>query len=199
MARRIGLTAALAIGLMAVGGAGLADQPTPPVSPWKAPLWSQGSPEMRQYICRHAKSRPDWCAAQDAVAAVYDPPLQELYGPLLSGDDVSWLRLLAETSLDELSAEDATFIEMRAETTGDPAAMEILAYLYARGIGVRRDAAQAYIWYGRAFLKGQRHVKENMNILWAEISEKNPAAARRITDLFAEAQARPSPQGRTKD
>jgi len=68
-----------------------------------------------------------------------------------------------------------------------------------RAKAVKRDAAKAYIWYGRAFLKGQRHVKENMDILWSEISQTNPDAIRRIKNLFAEAGAVPSAPDRTAD
>ena len=79
---------------------------------------------------------------------------------------------------------DIEFIRRWAEETGDPAAMEIMGYLYARGIGVPRDPEFAYIWYGRAFLAGETGVKVNMDILWREMASRNEAALERVTRYF---------------
>ena len=186
MSPRRALAPLLGALLMGLAGACLADESPVPVSPWAADFWRAVSPQQRQYICDHAKMKPGWCETQYDFSVVQGSARDEFYGPLLTGDDVRWLRLISSKAPEALTSEDAAFIKQRAKQTGDPDAMEVLGFLYARGIGVRRNIETAYIWYGRAYLRGRVQVKGNMNILWAELNKRNPAAARRISQLFEE-------------
>lgn len=170
--------------ILALAGVCRAAEMAPPMSPWNAGFWRAVSPQTRQYICAHAKMRPGWCGTEYDFSVVYDQPEEEPYGPLLTADDARWLRMLDAKTPEDLTVADAAFIEKRARQTGDPDAMEVLGYLYARGIAVVRDVATAYTWYGRAFLRGQVLVKENMNLLWAELNEKDPESAKRVAKLF---------------
>ena len=169
---------------MALASACMADEPAMPVSPWGAEFWRAVSPQQRQYICDHAKLKPSWCGDQSDFSVVRDAMKDEPYGPLLTADDARWLRLISTKAPEELTAVDAEFIKRRAKQTGDPDAMEVLGFLYGRGIAVTRDVATAYIWYGRAYLLGRVQVKENMDILWAELNKRDAAAAQRISQLF---------------
>src|SRR3546814_8057559 len=58
-------------------------------------------------------------------------------------------------------------VRRRAVERRDPQAMEILGFLYAEGLAVKRDYVEAYRWYGLAFLAGEESVRANMDIGWA--------------------------------
>ena len=184
MSRHRALVPMLGAFLMSLAGICLADEPPMPVSPWGADFWRAVSPQQRQYICDYAKLKPSWCGSRYDFSVVQDSAKDEPYGPLLTADDARWLRLIASKAPEALSSEDAAFIKRRAKQTGDPDAMEVLGFLYGRGIAVTRNIETAYIWYGRAYLRGRVQVKENMDILWAELNKRNPAAALRISQLF---------------
>src|SRR3546814_2333633 len=58
-------------------------------------------------------------------------------------------------------------VRRRAVERRDPQAMEILGFLYAEGLAVKRDYVEAYRWYGLAFLAGEASVRANMDIACA--------------------------------
>ena len=153
-------------------------------SPWQEEIWRGSGPVMRAYICRYATQRPGWCDEKDREPSVHPLIEPEVQGPNLTAEDARWQRLLRSADPDAFTASDREFITRRAEETFDPAAMEILGYLHARGIGVPRDPEAAYIWYGRAFLAGETGVKKNMDILWQEMASRDQAALDRVTRYF---------------
>ena len=155
-------------------------------SPWQHEMWRQSGPEMRHYICGHSARRPAWCVERERELKVYEPKEPEPIGPAFSADDSRWYRLLTGGDPESFNAEDVRFIRHRAEATGDPDAMEILGFLYANGYGTSRDPAEAYIWYGRAALEGKVGMQPNMDLLWAEIVDKDKTGMGRIQAYFAD-------------
>lgn len=162
-------------------------------SPWQEEIWRGSGPEMRAYICRYAKRRPVWCDEVDREPSVHPMAEPEVYGPSFTAADARWYRLLRSGEPRAFTSSDIEFIRRWAEETGDPAAMEIMGYLYARGIGVPRDPEFAYIWYGRAFLAGETGVKVNMDILWQEMASRDEAALERVTRYFDDYQPAAGP------
>lgn len=171
-----------------ISAAGPQDRPLPAEeapSPWQHQTWRQSGPEMRHYICGHSVRKPAWCGGRERELKVYEPKEPEPIGPAFSADDSRWYRLLTEGDPESFDTEDVRFIRHRAEATGDPDAMEILGYLYANGYGTGRDPAEAYIWYGRAALEGKAGMQPNMDLLWAEIVDKDKFGIDRIQAYFA--------------
>lgn len=62
----------------------------------------------------------------------------------------------------------------KAAELGHPHGMEVLAGLYARGLGVEKDAAAAFLWYTRAALKGERNSQYNVAIYFMSKVAENP-------------------------
>ncbi|CAN0393788.1 unnamed protein product, partial [Ectocarpus sp. 13 AM-2016] len=72
----------------------------------------------------------------------------------------------------------------RALDRRDTQAMEILGYLYAQGISVDRDYAEAYRWYGRALLAGEQRVRPNLDLVWGLLQRYDLEAAVALTREF---------------
>src|SRR3546814_12020035 len=62
--------------------------------------------------------------------------------------------------------------------------MEILGFLYAEGLAVKRDYVEAYRWYGLAFLAGEASVRANMDIVWALLQRHDLEGAMAIAREF---------------
>ncbi|MEM7168973.1 MAG: SEL1-like repeat protein [Pseudomonadota bacterium] len=153
-------------------------------SPWEHSFWQKSSPAMRAYACRYAWRAPQWCESIAADRRLYAVEEAEMFGPQITADDVRWLRLLESGDPQSLDDEDVAFIHNRAEANADPQAMEILGYLYSQGLGVKQDYGEAYIWYGRAYLSGESHVQENMDIVWSLLNQTDQVRAREIAQQY---------------
>ena len=151
-------------------------------SPWEHGLWSGATPMMRIYVCSHARRSPSWCAEDQDLPS--KAPLPEEQGPPLTAEDAGWLKFLEKADPANLSLEDIAVIRRRATERRDPQAMEILGFLYAQGGSVQRDYAEAYRWYGRAYLAGERSVRANMDIVWGLLQRHDIAAALALTREF---------------
>jgi len=160
-------------------GAVAAEQGT---SPWEHELWTGATTMMRIYVCSHARRRPSWC--QDEQELPSKSPLPDEQGPPLTAEDADWLRFLEQADPGNLSPQDVAVITRRANDRRDPQAMEILGFLYAQGGPVERDYAEAYRWYGRAYLAGQRDVRANMEIVWGLLQRHDLEAALALTREF---------------
>lgn len=151
-------------------------------SPWEHELWSGATTMMRIYVCSHARRNPSWC--REAPLLPSKTPLPEEQGPPLTAEDAAWLRFLEQTDPANLTAEDVAVIMRRATERRDPQAMEILGFLYAQGASVERDYAEAYRWYGRAYLAGERGVRANMDIVWGLLQRYDLESALALTREF---------------
>ena len=151
-------------------------------SPWEHNLWSGATTTMRTYVCDHARRNPSWCDDDQALPS--KAPLPEEQGPPLTAEDAAWLKFLENADPANLSPQDITVIKRRATERRDPQAMEILGFLYAQGASVRRDYAEAYRWYGRAYLAGERRVQANMDVVWALLQKHDLPAALALTREF---------------
>ncbi len=180
--RRGHFRVALAFLIFSAAAAG-AEEPAEK-SPWSHGLWRDSSPVMRAYACAHASRAPDWCQRKDDTEKVYEAPLDEVFGPHYSVDDARWLKMMQDPDPQGFTKNDVAFIVRRARDAQDPQAMEVLGFLYGRGLGVRRDPVEAYRWYGHALLRGATHVKENMDLLWSEIAVKFPRKAGELVVYF---------------
>lgn len=168
-----------------------AAEPTPPearsaapsgASPWEHDLWSGSTGMMRLYVCSHARRNPSWCEEDQRLPS--KAPLPEEHGPPLTAEDAAWLAFLEETDPNALTAQDVEVIRRRASVRRDPQAMEILGFIYAQGGAVERNYAEAYRWYGRAYLAGERRVRPNMDIVWNLLQRHDLEAALALTREF---------------
>lgn len=163
-------------------------------SPWEHDLWAGATTMMRVYVCTHARRPPSWCAVESELPSKAELPEQQ--GPPLTAEDAAWLAFLDQADPDNLSAEDIAVIERRASGRRDPQAMEILGYLYVQGVSVERDYAEAYRWYGRAYLAGEKRVRANMDVVWMLLQKHDLNAALALTREFnalsAEGEASPA-------
>ncbi len=151
-------------------------------SPWEHDLWSGATTMMRIYVCSHARRTPTWCAEERTLPS--KAPLPDEQGPPLAEEDAAWLAFLEQADPAALSADEVDVIRQRAVQRRDPQAMEILGFLYAQGASVRRDYAEAYRWYGRAYLAGERRVRANMDVVWALLQKHDLPAALALTREF---------------
>ncbi len=151
-------------------------------SPWEHDLWAGATTMMRIYVCTHARRPPSWCTVGSELPSKAELP--EEHGPPLTAEDAAWLTFLDQADPDNLSAEDIAVIERRATGRRDPQAMEILGYLYVQGESVERNYAEAYRWYGRAYLAGEKRVRANMDVVWALLQKHDLNAALALTREF---------------
>lgn len=151
-------------------------------SPWEHDLWAGATTMMRVYVCTHARRPPSWCVEGSELPSKAELPAQQ--GPPLTAEDAAWLAFLDQADPDNLSAEDIAVIERRATGRRDPQAMEILGYLYVQGVSVERNYAEAYRWYGRAYLAGEKRVRANMDVVWMLLQKHDLNAALALTREF---------------
>ena len=154
----------------------------PAASPWEHPLWHNATTLMRLYVCDHARRRPSWCAAppeQPDLAALPEPQ-----GPPLDPEDAAWGAFLKAADPASLTREEVAMVRRRAVERRDPQAMEILGFLHAEGLSVTRDYAEAYRWYGMAFLAGEVSVRPNMDIVWQQLQRHDLEGALALTREF---------------
>lgn len=151
-------------------------------SPWEHDLWNGATTMMRIYVCSHARRPPSWCSQEQQLPS--EVPLPDEQGPPLTAEDAAWLNFLETVDPGNLSLKQVAFIKNRALKRGDTQAMEILGFLYAQGISVDRNYAEAYRWYGRAYLAGEKRVKPNMDLVWRLLQKFDLQAAVALTREF---------------
>lgn len=151
-------------------------------SPWEHQLWHDATTMMRLYVCDHARRRPSWCAAPRDLPA--KAALPEPQGPPLVEEDAQWLEFLEVAEPANLSPEQILMVRRRAAERRDPQAMEILGYIHAQGLSVARDYAEAYRWYGLAFLAGETSVRPNLDVVWQRLQSTDLQAAQALTREF---------------
>jgi hypothetical protein len=154
----------------------------PAASPWEHALWHNATSMMRLYICDHARRPPQWCGEQRALPA--QVPLPDPQGPPLAAEDAEWLAFLEKVDPANPTPKQIALVRRRAVERRDPQAMEILGYLYAEGVAVERDFAEAYRWYGLAYLAGEKRVRANMDIVWQQLQRYDVEGALALTREF---------------
>ena len=159
-----------------------AERPADPASPWEHRLWHNATTAMRMYVCDYARRPPSWCGEHQELPA--KSALPEPQGPPLIPEDAAWLAFLETADPTDLNAEQIDQVRRRAVERRDPQAMEILGYLYAEGVSVERDYAEAYRWYGLAFLAGEKRVRANMDIVWQQLQRHDLEGALALTREF---------------
>lgn len=151
-------------------------------SPWEHRLWHNATTMMRVYVCEHARRQPSWCDGPRELPA--NVALPEPQGPPLADEDARWLAFLDQADPADLDAEEIALVRQRASVRRDPQAMEILGYLYAEGLSVPRDYAEAYRWYGLALLSGEKRVRPNMDVVWQQLQRHDLEGAMALTREF---------------
>jgi hypothetical protein len=154
----------------------------PAPSPWEHPLWHNATTAMRLYVCDHARRRPSWCGAPRELPANVTLPAPQ--GPPLVEEDARWLAFLEAADPANLSPQEVAMVRRRATERRDPQAMEILGYIHAEGLSVARDYAEAYRWYGLAFLAGEKRVRPNLDVVWQQLQRTDLEAALALTREF---------------
>ena len=137
---------------------------------------------MRIYLCDHARRPPSWCGQSQELPGKAELP--EMQGPPLHDEDAEWLAFLEQVDPTNLSQEDVALVRKRAVERRDPQAMEILGYLYAEGQTVARDYVEAYRWYGLAYLAGEKRVRANMDLVWAQLQRHDLPGALALAREF---------------
>ncbi|MEO3430558.1 SEL1-like repeat protein [Pelagibius sp. CAU 1746] len=176
----------------ALSGASGAGNGDAGASPWEHPLWANATTMMRIYLCDHARRPPSWCGEPQELPA--NAELPSMQGPPLIEEDARWLTFLEGAEPTNLSQEDVATIRLRAIRRRDPQAMEILGFLYAEGVSVERDYAEAYRWYGLAYLAGERQVRANMDVVWQQLQRHDLEAALALARQFDALQAGEIPE-----
>jgi len=151
-------------------------------SPWEHPLWHNATAMMRIYVCQHARRPPSWCEGPSELPA--NAVLPDRHGPPLSEEDALWLAFMDKLDPASLTPGDVATVRRRATERRDPQAMEILGYIYAQGLSVERDYAEAYRWYGLAYLSGERRVRANMDVVWQQLQRYDVQGALTLTREF---------------
>ncbi|MPZ12216.1 MAG: hypothetical protein GEU89_18695 [Kiloniellaceae bacterium] len=154
----------------------------PASSPWEHPLWHNATTAMRLYVCEHARRAPSWCGATPELPDNAALPTPQ--GPPLLEEDAEWLAFLETAEPASLSPQQVVRVRRRATEQRDPQAMEILGYLHAEGLSVGRDYAEAYRWYGLAFLSGEKRVQPNMEVVWQLLQRSDLEGAMALTREF---------------
>src|SRR3546814_12981930 len=93
---------------------------------------------------------------EHAVAFLFSSRRRHTRCALVTGVQTCALPISAE-----FGPEEVAMVRRRAVERRDPQAMEILGFLYAEGLAVKRDYVEAYRWYGLAFLAGEASVRAN--------------------------------------
>ena len=151
-------------------------------SPWEHPLWHNATAMMRIYVCQHARRPPSWCEGPSELPA--NATLPDRQGPPLFEEDALWLAFMDKLDPANLTPGDVATVRRRATERRDPQAMEILGYIYAEGLSVERDYAEAYRWYGLAYLSGERRVRANMDVVWQQLQRYDVQGALTLTREF---------------
>jgi len=90
---------------------------------------------------------------------------------------------------------DAEIVRQRAEIEGHEVSMELLAWMYERGRGVKQDFRQAFLWYSRAEIAGVKRIRGDLKKIFNEsMTKKQRQSARRtLRDEFEKAQTKRDP------
>lgn len=86
-----------------------------------------------------------------------------------------WIKAVEAVKKNNVTPIDLHEIESKAETE-DSSAIEILAYMYARGIGVKMDLIKAFRLYKRAERHNVKNAKENAAKIYKIMTSDQRAA-----------------------
>ncbi len=170
----------------------LSDQPASWCSQWwesRATQAKKKEPEPESEPGSGSKSASGSESASGSNSASGKKETEPLEPPALEGkpktvSDADWDALIQRVAAAPPNPADFKMLSLRASEDADPAAMEVLGYAYAAGWGVAKDYAEAYLYYGRAFLAGAGHVKPNLDQIWTVLT---PEQQRRFRTLFVAA------------
>lgn len=96
-------------------------------------------------------------AADDADSGTADRPIAETTGPSVRNVDPNRFGKLPDAAYGAFQRGlyiTALNLAMPRAESGDPAAQTLVAEIYARGLGVRRDVKEAAKWYAKAAEQG---------------------------------------------
>lgn len=149
--------------------------------------WRDADVLTKRFICASYGETPDWCSELPGEVEVP----KSIAGVLEArGKAEAERRAAAKAAAEVIAAR--TELAKRVKSgragrgdveklveqakAGEPEAMELIAWMYARGLSPeRKDEDElnelAYIWYGKAYLAGVREVKANMDEIWPTLSE----------------------------
>ncbi len=84
-----------------------------------------------------------------------------------------WKDFLSSANPARLTSADVEILNEYGAMETYPEANEILGYAYSVGSGViQENQMDAYRQYGKAFLKGLKRVKRNMNVIWRKLKQE---------------------------
>jgi len=161
------------------------DRPLDPA----APEW-QRQPFERNLVVCDALLPPGWCPEWTAQARRVDagPAYRRRTRAEIDAvaaqeaerraADQAWKALVARINGRSVSIKDVVDIDIRVRS-GDAEAMELLAWMYLKGVGVAVDYARSYALYARAFLAGRAHTKDNLDKIWPYLKAQEKEALRR--------------------
>ncbi len=125
---------------------------------------------------------PPWCPAWHAAMRVVtrDPAYVDLVmAPTtqrIKEEDErqakidAWHATLKHAGTNSLTAADLSLIRRQVQD-GNADAMELLGWMYLKGVGLLRNYARAYEYYGRAVLAGRTDLRPTLDSLWQLLNE----------------------------
>lgn len=105
---------------------------------------------------------------------------QQGLAPTDLGGEMSWVEVVTEIAGGTPSPFAVEAVRRKAEEA-DPQAIELLAWMSANGVGVRRDLAMAFDLYSRAHGLGVQGAKENAQAIYRSMS---PGERRTVFNPF---------------
>ncbi|MBI1207699.1 MAG: hypothetical protein GC191_10480 [Azospirillum sp.] len=133
-------------------------------------------------ICAVPLLPPDWCGAWHAAMKQVSeqPPYSSFAGGLaarraqllaeIAEAARVWRELVQRAGLNRLKPEDFQELDRRIEF-GDDKAMELQAWLYFDGRGVKKDFARAYEYYFKAVRAGRTDLVKTLDQIWPRLRQ----------------------------
>ncbi|CAK0740201.1 hypothetical protein CCP2SC5_1060005 [Azospirillaceae bacterium] len=126
---------------------------------------------------------PPWCSEwKDLMRSLTTSPtsyqttahgLRMIYNAAQTETDVAhkvWAKAVERVQGDRAKPKDIELIKAKA-AQGDVSAMELLAWMYAGGHGLKASYVDAYDLFGRLVMGGRTDLKENLEKLWPLLRE----------------------------
>jgi len=109
-----------------------------------------------------------------------------------------WLKSAKAVEMGTSDWFDSEVVRHRADVEKHPPAMDLLAWMYEGGRGLKRDYRKAFMWYERAKMNGQEELRGSSAKIFQRMPQQDQfiAQLQRTEDIEAlKAEGKPIPKG----